>query len=141
MDTRSQRLFLLCMHFPIHFYILTKTETNLNSFQRYPDEVVASGKFENHKVYYHYVGQPQKHDILVYDHPDDRESRFTVEVSKDGNYLIVYPSLNSLNCGVLIADLMATGKIENKIPFETVIKSKARYDVSKILYFSLVIYA
>lgn len=41
------------------------------------------------KLYFHRLGDPQEHDALIYERPDQSEWGFTPEVSEDGNTLII----------------------------------------------------
>jgi prolyl oligopeptidase len=42
------------------------------------------------KVYFHKLGTPHAQDFVVYDRPDDKELFLGVEVTEDGNFLIIY---------------------------------------------------
>jgi prolyl oligopeptidase len=42
------------------------------------------------KLYYHRMGTSQSDDILVYDHPGEKEWGFWGEVSEDGRYLVIH---------------------------------------------------
>ena len=44
---------------------------------------------KNQKVYYHKVGTPQSQDVLVHAEPDHPEWGFQVDVTEDGDYLIL----------------------------------------------------
>lgn len=41
------------------------------------------------KLCYHYLGQPQSEDILIYERPDQKEWGFSGGVTEDGKYLII----------------------------------------------------
>ncbi len=43
----------------------------------------------NQKIYYHRVGTPQDDDVLVYCRPDHPDWGFQVEVTEDGQYLVI----------------------------------------------------
>lgn len=42
------------------------------------------------KVYFHKLGTPQSEDYVVYERPDNKEYFSSVEISEDGNWLIIY---------------------------------------------------
>jgi len=44
---------------------------------------------EHHKVYFHRVGTPQAHDVLVYERPDHPDWLFASQVTEDGRYLVL----------------------------------------------------
>lgn len=60
----------------------------------------------NQKVYYHVLGTPQSEDKLVHADPDNPEFGFSIDVSEDGNWLIltVWKGTDSRN-QVLYKDL------------------------------------
>jgi prolyl oligopeptidase len=47
---------------------------------------------ENHQVYFHRIGTPQSDDVLMFATPDRPELNNWVQVSDDGNWLIIYSS-------------------------------------------------
>ncbi|MEA5445043.1 prolyl oligopeptidase family serine peptidase [Gammaproteobacteria bacterium AB-CW1] len=60
-------------------------------YSRYPepegDPLTAPN--EDHRVFYHRMGQDQEDNVLVYERPDRPDWRFAPEVSDDGRYLIL----------------------------------------------------
>ncbi|KAF9004715.1 prolyl oligopeptidase [Cyathus striatus] len=83
-------------------------------YQRYPDR---SGLKEdnpsietqgdvNAMVYYHRIGTPQTDDILVHKDPKHPEWMFSMDVTEDGRYLIMYTMKDSSRKNLLwVADL------------------------------------
>jgi prolyl oligopeptidase len=45
-----------------------------------------------HKLYFHRTGFPQSQDVLIYEHPDQKEWGFGGIVTEDGRYLIIVVS-------------------------------------------------
>lgn len=43
----------------------------------------------NQKVYFHKLGTPQADDVLIYQRPQNKDWGFGIEVSDDGNYLLL----------------------------------------------------
>ncbi|MGS0676074.1 prolyl oligopeptidase family serine peptidase [Shewanella sp. 30m-9] len=46
----------------------------------------------NQKVYFHKIGTPQSEDTLVYERPQNKDWGFGIEVSENGDYLLLYIS-------------------------------------------------
>lgn len=60
----------------------------------------------NHKVYYHELGTPQKDDVLVYGGKEEEKHRYTrCYVTRDDNYLVILPAESSSGNKLLIKDL------------------------------------
>ncbi|GAB4465457.1 MAG: prolyl oligopeptidase family serine peptidase [Armatimonadaceae bacterium] len=47
------------------------------------------------KLYYHQVGEPQEHDTLIYERPDQKEWGINGDVTEDGKYLLLYISVGT----------------------------------------------
>jgi len=60
------------------------------------DAPVAGKEFsnvnENHKIYYHKIGEPQSKDVLVYQNPKYPKRFYTASVSEDQQALFIYES-------------------------------------------------
>lgn len=54
-----------------------------------PEGKQFQGLNKNQKVYYHRVGTPQSEDVLVYHRPDHPDWGFDVDVTEDGDYLVL----------------------------------------------------
>lgn len=62
-----------------------------------------------HKVYYHALGTSQSEDVLVYQDPNHPERNFSVQITHDENYLILYGSESTSGQSMMIKDLSNTG--------------------------------
>lgn len=62
-------------------------------------------KNEFHKVYYHVLGKPQSEDVLVYENKEHPNRNFSVQVTHDENYLIIYGSESTSGQSVIVKDL------------------------------------
>jgi prolyl oligopeptidase len=92
-------------------------------------------KLANQKLYYHLLGDPVEKDRLIYERPDDPDLAFDVEVSRDGQYLLML-----VNRGTEERNLMyfkdlgdpATPKIE--APFQPIVdKFEAAFKVAGLI--------
>ncbi len=82
-----------------------------------PEGSELSAKTDQHKLYYHKLGTPQKEDIIVYGaSPEEKHRYINGSVTKDGKFLFVYPSISTSGNKVLMKDLSN----ENN-PFVTVL--------------------
>ncbi|MEX2372082.1 MAG: prolyl oligopeptidase family serine peptidase [Bacteroidales bacterium] len=62
-------------------------------YSRFPEPAENSkltGTNENNKVYFHKIGTPQSDDNLVYEEPDFPLRGFSIDVTDDENYAIIY---------------------------------------------------
>ncbi|WP_435654351.1 prolyl oligopeptidase family serine peptidase [Cellulophaga baltica] len=65
-----------------------------------------SAKTDQHKLYYHKLGTPQKEDILIYGGTPDQKHRYiSGSVTEDGQYLFVYLSTSTSGNKLLMKDL------------------------------------
>jgi prolyl oligopeptidase len=62
-------------------------------------------KNEFHKVYYHTLGKAQEEDILVFEDKAHADRNFSVQVTHDENYLIVYGSESTSGQSMTVKDL------------------------------------
>ena len=53
------------------------------------EKAILSGKNENHKIYYHKIGNDQADDKLIYENPDKPLQNYTAITTDDENYLII----------------------------------------------------
>lgn len=53
------------------------------------EKAILSGKNENHKIYYHKIGDDQADDKLIYENPDKPLQNYTAITTDDENYLII----------------------------------------------------
>lgn len=65
-----------------------------------------SGITENHKVYYHKVGTPQKEDKLIFGSDTSPVRYVSVGVSEDENWLFIYTANETYGNGLYIQDLL-----------------------------------
>ncbi len=61
-------------------------------YGRYPEpkpgeDLRASNYFQ--KIYYHTLGTPQSDDQLIYEQPDEKEWKFSNDVTQDGKFLVI----------------------------------------------------
>ncbi|MCA9934466.1 MAG: S9 family peptidase [Ardenticatenaceae bacterium] len=61
-------------------------------YNRYPDPDSVPERDRNayNKLYWHRLDTPQAEDVLVYERPDNKELRFSPQITEDGRYLILY---------------------------------------------------
>tara|TARA_R110002050_G_scaffold16719_1_gene50498 strand:- start:151672 stop:153828 length:2157 start_codon:yes stop_codon:yes gene_type:complete len=65
-----------------------------------------SAKTDQHKLYYHKLGTPQKNDVLIYGGIASEKHRYiSGSVSEDGHYLFVYPRTSTSGSKLLMRDL------------------------------------
>lgn len=65
-----------------------------------------SAKTDQHKVYYHKLGTPQKEDQLIYGGTEDEKHRYIYgSVTEDDKYLIISPRVSTSGNKLLIKDL------------------------------------
>lgn len=84
---------------------------------------------ENQKVYYHRIGQDQTNDVLVAEFPENKNWRFSAEVSDCGSYLIFYIMTGCSDQLLYFADLRKTPNIDGELRFEKIVtKFEADYD-------------
>lgn len=62
-------------------------------------------KNENHKVYYHTIGNPQEKDELIYEDKTHPERNFSAQTTHDENYLVLYGSETTSGQSIAIKDL------------------------------------
>jgi prolyl oligopeptidase len=71
-----------------------------------PDSVnLFKGSNENHRIYFHLMGNKQKYDVLVYEDKEFPRRNFYAEVTDDENYLVVTGSQGSGGNSLRIKDL------------------------------------
>lgn len=58
-----------------------------------------------HKVYYHTLATPQSEDVLVYQDTKHPDRNFSVQITHDENYLILYGSETTSGQSMMIKDL------------------------------------
>lgn len=70
------------------------TKDNQGFFYCCYDEPNEETKLEDvnyyEKVYYHQLGTPQSEDVLIYSRDDQKEWGFSIDLTEDGSYLIIY---------------------------------------------------
>ncbi len=65
-----------------------------------------SAKTDQHKVYYHKLGTPQKEDVLIYGGtPEEKHRYINAGVSEDQRYLFLYPRTSTSGNKLMIKDL------------------------------------
>ncbi len=65
-----------------------------------------SAKTDQHKLYYHKLGTPQKEDTLIYGGtPEEKHRYISGNVTDDGNYLFIYPRISTSGSKLLMKDL------------------------------------
>ncbi|MGB7203677.1 MAG: prolyl oligopeptidase family serine peptidase [Pyrinomonadaceae bacterium] len=62
------------------------------------------------KVYFHKLGTPQSADYVVYERPDNKEYFSSVEISEDGNWLIIYVGKGTERMNMIYFKNLATQK-------------------------------
>lgn len=84
---------------------------------------------ENQKVYYHRIGEDQSKDVLVVEFPENKNWRFSAEVSDCGSYLIFYIMTGCSDQLLYFADLRNTPNIDGKLSFQKIVTEfEADYD-------------
>src|SRR5262249_40538417 len=73
------------------------------------DKNVLKGSNQNHKVYYHLVGNEQKYDVLVYSDPEHPQRNFNASVTDDERYLIISGSEGTSGNNLIVQDLKNGG--------------------------------
>ncbi|WP_298237299.1 prolyl oligopeptidase family serine peptidase [uncultured Algibacter sp.] len=65
-----------------------------------------SAKTDQHKVYYHKLGTPQKEDTLIYGGtPEEKHRYIYANVTEDDNYLVITPRVSTSGNKLFIKDL------------------------------------
>ncbi len=65
-----------------------------------------SAKTDQHKVYYHTLGEDQAEDQLIYGgSPDEKHRYISASVTEDEHYLVLYPATTTSGNKLLIRDL------------------------------------
>ena len=65
-----------------------------------------SAKTDQHKIYYHKLGTPQKEDILIYGGNSKEKHRYIyASVTEDDKYLVITPRISTSGNKLLIKDL------------------------------------
>ncbi|WP_394344559.1 prolyl oligopeptidase family serine peptidase [Confluentibacter citreus] len=76
-----------------------------------------SAKTDQHKVYYHKLGTPQKEDTLIFGGtPEEKHRYIYAHVTEDDKYLIITPRISTSGNKLLIKDLSV-----NNSPFITIL--------------------
>ncbi len=71
-----------------------------------PEGSELSAKTDQHKVYYHKLGTPQKEDALIYGGSSEEKHRYIyAQVTEDDHYLIVTPRVSTSGNKLYIKDL------------------------------------
>ncbi|NKI26583.1 S9 family peptidase [Arenibacter sp. 6A1] len=71
-----------------------------------PDGSELSAKTDQHKLYYHELGTPQKNDVLVFGGtPAEKHRYVSGQVTEDDNYLIISASVSTSGNKLFIKDL------------------------------------
>tara|TARA_R110002020_G_scaffold114593_2_gene263425 strand:- start:38823 stop:40979 length:2157 start_codon:yes stop_codon:yes gene_type:complete len=71
-----------------------------------PEGSELSAKTDQHKLYYHQLGTPQKNDTLIYGgSPEEKHRYISGSVTEDGRYLFVYPRTSTSGNKLLMLDL------------------------------------
>lgn len=115
------------------FFRPTWTHDNKGIFYgRFNPDGKADGKEtqanENQKVYYHRIGTDQDKDVLVAEF-EDKNWRFSAEVSDCGNYLVFYVMIGCNDQLLFFADLRKHPELDGKLNFEKIVtKFEADYD-------------
>lgn len=58
-------------------------------YDKPPEALAYKGANYNQKLFMHRLGQPQEHDELVYERPDQQEWGFRAQVTEDGRYVVI----------------------------------------------------
>ena len=71
-----------------------------------PEGSELSAKTDQHKVYYHKLGTPQKNDVLIYGATENEKHRYiSGTVTEDDRYLILAPKVSTSGNKLYIKDL------------------------------------
>lgn len=71
-----------------------------------PEGSELSQKTDQHKLYYHPLGQPQAEDVLIFGGTEAEKNRYVgAQVTEDGNYLLVSASKSTSGNALFIKDL------------------------------------
>lgn len=83
-----------------------------SAYDRPTDEHAYSGKNENHKIYYHKVGTPQKDDVLFYHNAEEPLRFYQASVNTDETMLFLYEDGADIGNNLYVMDLRpdASGK-------------------------------
>ncbi|MFV0565447.1 MAG: prolyl oligopeptidase family serine peptidase [Flavobacteriaceae bacterium] len=82
-----------------------------------PEGSELSAKTDQHKVYYHKLGTPQKNDALIFGGtPEEKHRYIYAHVTEDDNYLIITPRVSTSGNKLFIKDLSKPNS-----PFVTVL--------------------
>jgi len=79
-------------------------------YSRYPKPEKGqklSGVNKNNKVYYHKVGTPQEDDKLIYEEPENPQRGFSVQMTEDDKYMIIYVTESSSGNGLYFKETEA----------------------------------
>ena len=91
-------------------------------FEEPKSENALLAKNTGQKLYYHYVGEPQAKDRLIYERPDHPQWTITATVSDDGEYVIIYVSDGTNpNNRIFFIDVSNPGKPKIDNPLVTLI--------------------
>ncbi len=91
-------------------------------FEEPKSENALLAKNTGQKLYYHYVGEPQAKDRLIYERPDHPQWGITATVSDDGEYVIIYVSDGTNpNNRVFFIDVSNPGKPKINNPLVTLV--------------------
>ncbi len=71
-----------------------------------PEGSALSAKTDQHKVYYHKLGTPQKEDVLIFGGtPKEKHRYIYANVTEDNNYLVITPRVSTSGNKLYIKDL------------------------------------
>ena len=91
-------------------------------FEEPKSENALLAKNTGQKLYYHYVGEPQAKDRLIYERPDHPQWGITATVSDDGEYVIIYVSDGTNpNNRIFFIDVSNPGKPKINNPLVTLV--------------------
>jgi len=91
-------------------------------FEEPKSENALLAKNTGQKLYYHYVGEPQAKDRLIYERPDHPQWGITATVSDDGEYVIIYVTDGTNpNNRIFFIDVSNPGKPKIGNPLVTLI--------------------
>ena len=91
------------------------------------DQFAAANYYQ--KLYYHRMGTSQSDDILVYDHPGEKEWGFWGEVSEDGRYLVIHVRQGTEpKSRIYYKDLEATPDVGDRKVVKLLDRFDARYE-------------
>ncbi|MGE5727311.1 MAG: prolyl oligopeptidase family serine peptidase, partial [Gemmatimonas sp.] len=91
-------------------------------FEEPKSENALLAKNTGQKLYYHYLGEPQSKDRLIYERPDHPQWNITATVSDDGEYVIIYVfDGTNPNNRIFFIDVSNPGKPKIDNPLVTLI--------------------